>query len=535
MVKSLKKIALVVSAGTILSKIIGMVRQLVIAGTFGVSAAYDAYNYAYIIPGFLLILLGGINGPFHAAMVSVLSKKTKREQKYIFTSINTLISSILLIITAIVIISADPLLKLLGPGLEPGIHKIAVIQLQIMAPIAFLAGLIGIGFGTLNATGEYFLPSISPLISSLAVIVGIGFFWFKSGFNLEPNQISLEGGIVLAISTLAGALLQWLIQLPKLIKKGFARISLAWDWKHSGVREVWKVLAPATLSSGMLQINVCTDLLFASSIVGAASALSYSSLLVQAPLGVVSNALLIPLLPTFSKLTHQSKRKELIKRIKQGLMLSSVSMVALASIFIVLSEPIITLIYERGAFDHKAVSLVSGLLIAYGIGMPTYLARDLLVRVFYALGDGNTPFKFSIIGIALNFIFDWILIGGPSPYGNQFNLNFGAAGLVLATGLVNLATCIGLLISLKLKLGKLPINEWLIDFLKILFSGLISGLIAFCLKTFIGWPSTSYGLLMSILISSSLSLFCFYYICHVLGIEEVSYSLTLIKKKFIRA
>ena len=119
MEKSLKQIALVVTTGTLLSKSGGLVRQIVIAGVFGVSSAYDAYNYAYIIPGFLLILLGGINGPFHSAMVSVLSRRPKKEAAYVLSALNTLISAFMLFITALIFLTANQIIHIVGPGLTP--------------------------------------------------------------------------------------------------------------------------------------------------------------------------------------------------------------------------------------------------------------------------------------------------------------------------------------------------------------------------------------------------------------------------------
>ena len=139
----------------------------------------------------------------------------------------------------------------------------------------------------------------------------------------------------------------------------------------------------------------------------------------QTPLGLISNALLVPLLPTFARLTAPEDRPQLIHRIRQGLMLSTASMLPLGGLFIALGAPIVALIYERGAFDAQAVQLVTGLLMAYGLGMPAYLGRDVLVRVFYALGDGTTPFRLSAAGIGLNVLFDWLLVGGPTPWGDQ--------------------------------------------------------------------------------------------------------------------
>ena len=213
-------------------------------------------------------------------------------------------------------------------------------------------------------------------MSSLALVVGVGVLWWQVGTNIGSMQFALRGGIVLALATLVGALLQWLIQLPALIRQGLTKMKLVWDWHHPGVREVWQVMGPATLSSGMLQINVFTDLFFASGILGAAAGLGYANLLVQTPLGLISNALLVPLLPTFARLNAPVNRPALVARIRQGLMLSTASMVPLGAMFVALGTPIVALVYERGAFDAQAASLVSGLLMAYGLGMPAYLARD---------------------------------------------------------------------------------------------------------------------------------------------------------------
>ena len=164
-------------------------------------------------------------------------------------------------------------------------------------------------------------------MSSGTLILGVGLLWWQLGADIALPSAAMTGGVVLALATLVGALLQWLIQLPALIRQGLARFQLVWDWRHPGVREVWRVMGPATLSSGMLQINVFTDLFFASGILGAAAGLGYANLLVQTPLGLISNALLVPLLPTFSRLTAPEDRPQLIDRIRQGLMLSAASMI----------------------------------------------------------------------------------------------------------------------------------------------------------------------------------------------------------------
>ena len=273
MTKTIKEIAFIVTLGTLLSKFGGMARQLVIAGAFGISASYDAYNYAYIIPGFFLVLLGGINGPLHNSMVTLLAEKNKIESRLFINSINNILALILLVISFIIFFSSDLLINLVGANLSAEVKEIASSQLKIMSPIILLSGLIGIGFGSLNAKKEFLIASLSPLISSLIIIISITNFWINKENTNELYQLDIRGGIILAKATFIGALSQYLIQIPFLIKKGIFAISLSINTKYSEIKRAWKMIAPASLSSGMIQINVLTDLFFASKIIGAAAAI----------------------------------------------------------------------------------------------------------------------------------------------------------------------------------------------------------------------------------------------------------------------
>lgn len=463
--RSLAGIAGIVAAGTLLSKVFGLVRQQAIAAAFGVGPAFDAYNYAYIIPGFLLILLGGINGPFHSAIVSVLSKRDKEEAAPIVETVTTVVGGLLLLVTIACILFAEPMVSLVAPGLNAtntttGItpdqltilqltRNIAIEQFKIMAPMAVLAGLIGIGFGTLNAADQYWLPAISPLFSSAAILGGIGILLLQLGGEITATKYAAIGGIVLAWGTLIGAGLQWLVQLVAQWQSGLGTLRLRFEFQHPAVKEVMQVMVPATLSSGMLHINVYTDLFFASYIPQAAAALGYAGLLVQTPLGIVSNMLLVPLMPVFSRLTDPQDWPQLKDRIRQGLVLTGLTMLPMGALMIALAVPIVRVVYERGAFNLQASQFVAPMLMAYGVGMFFYLARDVVVRVFYALGDGETPFRVSVANIVLNGVLDYLLM---KP--------FGAPGLVLATVVVNIISTIVLLWLLDQKLNGLPLMQW---------------------------------------------------------------------------
>ncbi len=474
--RSLVNIAGIVAIATLISKIFGLVRQQAIAAAFGVGPAVDAFSYAYVIPGFLLILLGGINGPFHSAMVSVLSKRDRKDAAALVETITTLIGGALLLVSVLIFLFADPLIHLIAPGLPPETRAIAVQQLRVMAPMAMFAGLIGIGFGTLNSADQYWLPSVSPLLSSSTVLVGLGILVLVLGDNITDPRYAMTGGIVLAASTLGGAVLQWLVQIPAQWRSGLGRLRLRFDINESGVRDVLKVMGPATFSSGMMQINVYTDLFFASSIPQAAAALNYANLLVQTPLGILSSVILVPLLPVFARLADPTDWPELKDRIRQSLFLTALTMLPLGALMVALAFPIVRVVYERFAFDEEASVLVSSVLMAYGIGMFVYLGRDVLVRVFYGLGDADTPFKISMVNIFLNALLDFVLI--------RF---FGVPGIVLATVGVNLISMVVLLWCLDRKLQGLPWDTWAKPVLLLIGGSAIAGIA--CYSTRLGIES----------------------------------------------
>ena len=209
-------------------------------------------------------------------------------------------------------------------------------------------------------------------------------------------------------------------------------------------------------------------------------------------------------------------------------------MVFLGSIFVSLSTPIVILIYGRGEFNQNAIDIVSQLLIAYGIGMPFYLCRDLLVRVFYGIEDAKTPFRISTIAIFINLFFDWFLIGGSSPWGELSPINLGVNGLVFSTTFVNFLACILLLLKLEKKLENLNLSQIISQNFRIILIGLISGISSFLTYRMISLPYSFFNLLLKILISSGISLILFYCLSIILKIDYIDDLNKFLKEKFIR-
>jgi putative peptidoglycan lipid II flippase len=467
--RSLANIAGIVAIATLVSKVFGLIRQVALAAVFGTGNAFGAYQFAAIVPSFFLILLGGINGPFHSAMVSVLAKKDKRESIPVIETISTLVGLVMLGVTLLVMLFAPQLMDLVASGLaenQPIVRDIAIQLLRIMAPTAWFAGMIGIGFGALNAANVYWLPSISPLLSSIPLVVAVVSLAIWLGDKVKTPQYALLAGSVLAGAFVVGTVLQWIAQAIAQKQAGLGGLGVRLDLKNSAVKEVLRVMAPALFASGMLQINVYTDMHFTSYLANAPAAVSsleYANLLVQTPLGILSNVILVPLLPVFSQLSDPLNWGALKQRIRQGVLITAIVMLPLGALMIALSTPIVRVVYERNNFRPEDTRLVASVLIAYAIGMFVYLCRDVLVRVFYALGDSDTPFKISMVNIFLNALFDYLL------------LPLGVQGLVLATVSVNVISVITLAFFLNRRLGGLAWRSWGASICGLTLISMISG------------------------------------------------------------
>ena len=523
---SVGSIAKLVAIATLVSKFFGFIRELVVNAAFGIGSVRNAYSYAYTIPGFLFILIGGINGPFHSALVSVLAKKDKSEAPAIVETVSTIVSILLVVITVLIIIFAGNLIGILGPQLAPEVKQLATLQLRIMSPMALLAGLIGIGFGTLNAADSYLLPSLSPLFSSAVITTVVAVVLLRFGEELNTPQYFQMGAVVLAGATLGGAILQWLAQLIVQWRGGMGTLKLRLNLNTPGVMEVFKVMIPATLSSGMLYINLNVDQFFVSGIPNAAAAIQSATFIFITPLGIISNAILVPFYPVFSRLTAPENWQELKQRIRQGIFLGALSMLPFTAIFMSLALPIIRLAFQRGQFDLEAARFVASLLVVYGFGMFFYMGRDVLIRVFYALGDGEIPFKVSIINIVINAVLDYFLIDA-----------FGTPGLIMATVGVNIISMTIFIWILHLRLNGLPLLQWSKSIAGLFVATLLAGLASYGISQV--WETTLgndnfWLLLLELSICSAIAIVIFGAIAILLKLPELDLLTSRIRQKLNR-
>jgi putative peptidoglycan lipid II flippase len=236
---------------------------------------------------------------------------------------------------------------------------------------------------------------------------------------------------------------------------------------------------------------------------------------------------LVPLLPMFSRLADPYDWPELKLRIRQGMVLTAITMLPLSALMMALAFPLVRIVYERYAFTSDTSQLVSSVLVAYSLGMFVYLGRDVLVRVFYALGDGDTPFRISVVNIGINAGLDYLLV---KP--------FGAPGLVLATVLVNLISMVAMLWYLNRKLHGLPLQEWGIPLLQLLVISAIAGLSSWGTlngSQYILGNQGLWVLLLQVCLAGAVGLVVFAILAIRLDLPELKTLVERLKQRFIKS
>ncbi|MEW5820158.1 MAG: murein biosynthesis integral membrane protein MurJ [Cyanobacteriota bacterium] len=500
------KVVSLIAVVTILSKIAGFVRDLVIAGAYGASVSSDAYFYAYQIPALALILLGGLGGPFHTATIAVFGKRLVNCKDNIPEHENKLLSSymtitfILFSIFSLLIgLFALPIIKIIASGASPELHQMAAEFLVLMSPIFIIGGLIGIFYGVLNVYGKYFWPSISPLIASVAIIVAI------VGFGGSCGATSL------AIGTLVGSAGMLLVQLPQFFKAGF-KIKPVLNFKLDGMKHIGEILFPAMIGTTIGQTNIYVDMFFVSGLPeGGWTAIVYANRLLQLPIGVLITAMLVPIFPMFTEFVARQEMDKLRYYAHQAIIsLWFISFPVLVYI-LMFSVDGIRVLLERGEFDRNDTLLVSHALIFLSFSIIPYMARDTITRIFYAFDDSKTPLYVGLIAIVVNAVMDWLLVGP-----------LGVGGITLSTTIVTTFNMTLLIILIKHKVKDLSLSKLLLPSFKIFIAGLLMAALCYLLN-FV-WnlyiPDTTLYVFLK-LIFIAIVAFPFYTIITVfLGIEE---------------
>lgn len=458
---SVLKAAWIIAVVTIVSKLIGFVRDIIIANYYGAAMVSDAYYYAYQIPSLSLILLGGVGGPFHSATVAIFSKLIPNLQEKPSEYVNKLYSTFMtatiiffLALSAIMFIFPRQIMGLIISGGSPDMINLAATHLKIMTPLLVIGGIVGIYYGMLIIYRQFMLPNLSPIIMSLAVI------------GVVIAAPSDQKGYALAWATTIGAILQLIIQYPNIRKLGYKLKPNFAFTNNPEFKEICELLFPAVLSSTVGQIHIYVDMFFTSSISeGAWTAIGYANRVFQFPVGILVTAFLVPLFPIFAKLVADKDYNGIKNYFNKGVGVLFFGAIPIIIGILVVGMDAVRLVFERGLFDEKATFMVTEALWFLSVSIIPYVFRDSITRVYYSFNDSKTPFVVAFSSIVLKLVLNYVLIS---------KMHFGIGGITLSTSLVTLfnACVLGMFITKKMDMDY---KSLFINLLKMVVAGVITG------------------------------------------------------------
>ncbi|MBY0451276.1 MAG: murein biosynthesis integral membrane protein MurJ [Cyanobacteria bacterium] len=513
---SLLRAAGLIAAVTIVSKLLGAVRDWQIVHVYGASMVSDAYLAAAQLPSFAIVLLGGLGGPFHTATVAIFTSLIPKDSIRAPETAQKL-ASVFMTLTAIaglvlslgVTFFSLPLMQILLPGADVTLISSAAAQLQIMSPVILIGSLVGIFYGLLNVYQSFLWPSLSPAILNITMILTL---------CLSPHDPT---GQILAWATLGGAFGQFLCQLPEFFRRGFS-LKPSFAWRDTPeMKQLGEILFPAIVGTTIGQLITYVDMFFTSMLpVGGWTAVTLSNRLLQLPIGVLQTALLVPIFPRFTRCVADQDWDELRRLFKLGVISLWFISIPMLVIMLMYGENTIRIIFQHGEFTSGATQMVTLALVFQAFQMLPYFARDTLTRVFYAFGDAKTPLTVGLIAIGLKALLDWWLIGP-----------FGVGGITLATTLITTINMLILSLMMRKHFAHLRMHQLIPAFGKLLVAGILMGGCILLLQqvetTLLGLPLNAklpvWQEIGRLTLNSLLSLGAYLAGCWLLRIPETSY------------
>lgn len=426
--KKLIKSGIIVSAMTMISRVLGLVRDVVIANVMGSGAAADVFFFANKIPNFLRRLFA--EGAFAQAFVPVLSeyreidqKNNSDETRKLIAQVSGTLGVIVTLVTAVGMLASPIVVMLFGFGwfldwVNDGPNgekfELASTLLKITFPYLWFVSLTALSGAILNTLGRFAVAAFTPVLLNVCIIL--------AAIYLSP-QFS-DPAFALAWGVFLGGLTQFVFQIPFLMRSGVL-VKPKWAWSAPGVIKIRKLIVPALFGVSVTQINLLLDTLIASFLVtGSISWLYYADRLLEFPLGLFGIGIATVILPSLSGLYAKNNKQEFSQTIDWGLrVVTLMGLPALAGIM-VFAQPIIMVLFMRGEFSQTDVQQVSFALYAYMSGLVSFMFIKVLAPGFYARQDTKTPVKIGIKAMVANMVFNLML----APF-------LGYVGLALATTL----------------------------------------------------------------------------------------------------
>jgi putative peptidoglycan lipid II flippase len=455
--RQIARASVIVMATFLVSRLLGLLRDVVIGAQFGTSGNYDAYVAAFRIPDIIYTLIAGgiLVSAFVPTFTDYLAKEDRSGAWRLASAVINLVIIVLIVAAVIAALLAEPIVRyLLAPGFNPEMQALTVnlMRLLLIPPIIFAVS--GVVMGILYAHQSFWLPGLAPSMYNLGIIFG--------AIALVPF-LDVYG---LAIGAIIGALLHLLIQVPGLRRVGM-QYSTRLAVRDPGVQEVIRLMLPRMFGVAVVQLNFLVETSLASliKIEGAVSALNYAWRVMLVPQAVVAQSVATAAFPTFADQYARGQLQQL--RSSLAATIRSILFIAIpASIgLLVLCEPIIQLVFERGKFTEESTALVAAALGAYALGLIGHSGVEILVRAFYALHDTKTPVLLGLLSLAINLIISLSLI-------NVLRIT----GLALANTIAALIEMALLIVMIRKRLGGLDDRRLALSTIKTTLAAITMGL-----------------------------------------------------------
>ena len=452
----------VFSLATAISRVLGLVREMVSAYFFGVSGLINAFTVAIQIPNLVRALVAdaALSGAFVPVFSELLEKGERTRAWRVASTLFWLTLLILGGVTAVFILLAPLLMRPFGdPG---GDYDLAVGLSRVLFPIVVLLGLSGIVVGILNTYNHFALPALAPVAWNAVIIVGL--LLGIPQIDDESGQLYLYAGVVVL-----GTLVQLLLPIPWL-RRLDGRLTMVIDWRDPAVKRVLVLMLPVTLTIGLVNVNFLVDTLFASRLLDpelAPAAIDKAFRLYMLPQGIFAVAVTTVLFPTLARLAARNDMPGLRRALDGGLRQIAFLLVPAGLLSIVLAEPIVRLVYQRGEFTSEDTVIVSQCLQAFSIGLVFNGWLLILNRSFYAVQTNWVPTGIALGAVALNAALDTVFY------------RLGIWGIPLATSTVNVVAAAVLLVMMRRRIGLEHVGRTLGVVVRVGLAGAASAGLAF--------------------------------------------------------
>lgn len=393
--------AIIVAVGFLGSRLLGVVRTMAIADAFGTSPDLDAYWVAFRLPDLIFQVLAGaaMGSAFIPTFARYIARKDEDEAWHVASSVLNLVAAVTGVVAVAAVLLAPWLVPLMAPGLEGELQDRAVELTRIMLVSPILFAISGMLTGILNARQHFLLVALAPMFYNLSIIFG-------AVFLSEPWGVhGLAAGVVL------GSGLHLLVQVPGLFGVGM-RYRLEARWRHPGVREVGRLMLPRMAGLAAAQANFVVAIFFASRLEeGSISALSYAWMLAIMPLALFGVAIATAVFPTMAQQAATNSLDRMQSTLYASLRYILFLIIPASVGLILLREPLVSLLLERGEFDPRSASITSSALLFYSFGLFAHSGVEILSRGFYALRDTRTPVALAVLSMVLNLLLSIALVG----------------------------------------------------------------------------------------------------------------------------